>query len=153
MIHGRPFRISGVIFLLVLMGACATDRYDLSIEGHQFTVELADTPELRQRGLMDRRTLDPMAGMLFVFPESALRSFWMKDTLIPLSIAYIDERLTIREIHDMEPLSLVPVPSRFPAMFALEVNQGVFEQLGIGPGDRLRPSPALARRLSDAPSM
>ncbi len=101
---------------------------------HLFTVELARTPEEREQGLMFRQSLGADAGMLFVFDESAIRSFWMKNTTIPLSIAYIDATGRILEIHDMEPLSLEPVRSRYPARYALEVNRGRFVEVGIAPG-------------------
>jgi uncharacterized membrane protein (UPF0127 family) len=83
---------------------------------------------------MNRDELAPGRGLLFVFPEAAPRSFWMKNTRIPLSIAYINSRGEILEIRDMEPLSLDPVPSRYPAKYALEVNRGRFGQLGITAG-------------------
>lgn len=86
---------------------------------------------------MHREELDPNAGMLFVFDSEELRSFWMKNTPLPLSIAFIDGDGRILEIYDMEPFSLAPVPSRFPARYALEVNQGRFSELEIRPGDRV----------------
>ncbi len=138
------------LFSLLLTGivaSCIADEYRLTVDGHEFVIEVADTPETRRRGLMERRELSRDAGMLFVFPDSAPRSFWMKNTVIPLSIAYIDENLVIREIYDMEPLSLVPVASRTSARFALEVNQGVFADLGIVPGDRLQLSARLRDRV------
>lgn len=137
--------IAAMLFTL----ACDAEqeRYELRIAGATLEVEVVDTPEGRAQGLMDRTELDERHGMLFVFEESAPRSFWMKDTPLPLSIAYIDERLVIREIHDMEPFSLEPVRSRYPARYALEVNQGAFDRLGIGVGDRILPSQALRDRL------
>ena len=106
----------------------------LDVGSHSFEVEIADDPDERETGLMGRDELAVNNGMLFVFPDAALRSFWMKNTLIPLSIAYINSRGEILEIHDMEPKSLQPVRSRYPAKYALEVNQGRFDQLGIAPG-------------------
>lgn len=136
-----------VVLLMMLAGCAAAERYDLSISGVVFQVEVVDTPETRQTGLMNRDELARTLGMLFVFEETDYRSFWMKDTRIPLSIAYIDDRLVIREIHDMEPFSLEPVPSRYPARYALEVNQGVFREFGIEVGDRLVLSDALRERI------
>ncbi|MFW5688729.1 MAG: DUF192 domain-containing protein [Spirochaetota bacterium] len=142
-----------ILLLLLLSGVLASgcsqsqERYGLTIAGQEFLVEVADEPDTRQRGLMERRELDERHGMLFVFPSSEPRSFWMKNTYIPLSIAYIDARFVIREIHDMEPLSLEPVRSRFPAKYALEVNQGAFDRLGIEAGDRLVLSDELRERL------
>ena len=145
-------RFVGLASILVIFVGCAAQaqRYDLSISGVTFEVEVVDTAETRQTGLMDREELGERHGMLFVFEESELRSFWMKDTSIPLSIAYIDASLIIREIHDMEPFSLEPVPSRTAARYALEVNQGAFGELGIAVGDRLVPSEPLAERIDRA---
>ena len=98
-------------------------------------VEIADTDDERQTGLMGRTALAADAGMLFVFGQEQPLSFWMKNTLIPLSIAYIDDRGTIVDIQDMEPLDETSHPSAAPARYALEVNQGFFEEHGIRVGD------------------
>jgi uncharacterized membrane protein (UPF0127 family) len=86
---------------------------------------------------MERTELDEDAGMLFVFPQEQPRSFWMRNTLIPLSIAYIDSDGRIVDIKDMQPLDETPVPSAEPAQYALEVNQGFFEARGIEVGNTL----------------
>ncbi len=96
--------------------------------------EVARTPEEREEGLMYRTELAPGRGMLFVFPDLQTRSFWMKDTLIPLDIAYIDENLRITDIQAMEPRTEDLHPSARPAMFALEVPQGWFAEQGIEAG-------------------
>jgi hypothetical protein len=101
-------------------------------------VELARTPEEREQGLMYRETLEKGRGMLFVFPDSQVRSFWMRNTLIPLDIAYIDENLTIIDIQAMEPQTEDPHPSARPAMFALEVPLGWFQEMGIRAGSRAK---------------
>ncbi len=98
-------------------------------------VEIADTNEERQTGLMGRTALAEDAGMLFVFDTEQQLSFWMKDTLIPLSIAFIDSEGRIVDIQDMQPLDETPHPSAAPAQYALEVNQGFFEARGIQVGD------------------
>lgn len=127
-----------VVSIVFLFSSCTDDStIRLDVGGRVFRVEIADTPEERQRGLMYRDSLGEDEGMLFVFPDEELRSFWMKNTAIPLSIAYIDAGGTIREIYDMEPFSLAPVPSRYPAKYALEVNRGRFAAYGIEPGDRV----------------
>jgi len=137
-----------VCFALVSLVSCTEGAtYPITIAGEELSVEVVDTDETRARGLMDREELADRHGMLFVFPDSEPRAFWMKNTLIPLSIAYLDEKWTIREIHDMEPLSLEPVPSRAPARYALEVNQGEFDRLGIVVGDRVVLSEQIRRRL------
>ena len=98
-------------------------------------VEVADTEEERQMGLMGRDALAEDAGMLFVFDAEQQLSFWMKDTLIPLSIAYIDSEGRIVDIQDMQPLDETPHLSAAPAQYALEVNQGFFGDRGIQVGD------------------
>lgn len=141
----------GVIFALLViagMSGCADgDLYRLSIGSTELDIEVADTEETRAQGLMFRESVPESQGMLFVFEESAVRAFYMRNTSVPLSIAYIDERLVIREIHDMESSSLERVFSRNPVMYALEVNQGAFERWGISVGDRLMLSDALENRI------
>lgn len=98
-------------------------------------VEIADDDAERARGLMERTALGENRGMLFVFEREQTLSFWMKDTLIPLSIAYIDAEGQIVDIQDMEPLDTTPHPSAGPARYALEVNQGFFRERDIEVGD------------------
>lgn len=101
----------------------------------ELEVEIADEPAEQQRGLMERTELAEDAGMLFVFEQEQELSFWMKDTLIPLSVAYIDSDGRIVDIQDMEPLDTTSHPSAEPARYALEVNQGFYEERGIEVGD------------------
>ena len=96
--------------------------------------EVADTDALRTKGLSGRQTLEPGYGMLFVFDEPQAVRFWMKDTLVPLSIAFIKEDGTIVQIEDMQPNDLRIVQSREPVKYALEVRQGWFKERGLGPG-------------------
>lgn len=110
----------------------------LTINGHALQVELATTPAQRAQGLMFRTDLAENVGMLFVFPDDAPRSFWMQNTPLPLSIAFIDAEGRIVNIADMQPFDDRTLhPSDGPARYALEVNQGWFAQRGIGPGDRV----------------
>jgi len=101
----------------------------------ELEVEIADDDRERQRGLMERTELAENAGMLFVFEQEQQLSFWMKNTLIPLSVAYIDSDGRIIDIQDMEPLDTTSHPSAEPARYALEVNQGFYEERGIEVGD------------------
>lgn len=106
----------------------------------ELRVEVADTPERRARGLMGRRYLDEEAGMLFVFPEPTHGAFWMKDTLIPLSIAFLGEEGEITAILDMEPCAAEPCPRYRPPspyVAALEVRRGWFRRHGVAVGDRV----------------
>jgi len=100
--------------------------------------EVARTPEEREQGLMFRESLEEGRGMLFIFPDAQTRSFWMRNTLIPLDIAYIDENLRIVDIQAMTPQTEDPHPSAEPAMFALEVPQGWFRERGIDVGSAAR---------------
>ncbi len=129
-------------FLLLVASACGEteaedDLHPLSVGDHTFYVEIAQTSDERAQGLMNRDSLPDDHGMLFVFDRDQRLSFWMKDTSIPLSIAYIARDGTIREIHDMEPFSLEPVRSTRSVRYALEVNRGAFEEAGIEIGDRV----------------
>jgi uncharacterized membrane protein (UPF0127 family) len=99
-------------------------------------VEIADTPAKQEAGLMGRTALAADAGMLFVFDRDQPLSFWMKDTLIPLSIAFINSEGLIVDIQDMQPLDETPHDSAAPAKYALEVNQGFFAANGIQVGDQ-----------------
>ena len=99
-------------------------------------VEIADTPAERETGLMGRSALAADSGMLFVFDQDQPLSFWMKDTLIPLSIAFINSKGIIVDIQDMQPLDETPHHSVAPAKYALEVNQGFFAAQGIQVGDQ-----------------
>ena len=143
----RPKR--GFVFLLLLpltvLLSCEADDSPVSglptaeirLGGTSITVEVAATPESRRQGLMNREELPRDRGMLFVFPDSDYRSFWMKDTSIPLSLAYMREDGAITGIHDLEPFSLESVDSRAEVKYALELNRGTFERLGVGAGDRV----------------
>jgi len=101
-------------------------------------VEVADDAAERQRGLMGRTALGEDKGMLFVFDGEQELSFWMKGTLIPLSVAYMDSEGRIVDIQDMKPLDDKPphYASAEPAQYALEVNQGFFDERGFEVGDR-----------------
>lgn len=101
------------------------------------TVEIATTPEQRERGLMYRQSLPNDHGMYFVFEKEDWLSFYMKDTRIPLTIAFISTDGIIQSIEDMTPLDEQPVHSSSPARFALEVNRGWFEENGIRQRDRV----------------
>ena len=103
-------------------------------------VEIADGPFEQQRGLMYRTSLGEDRGMLFVFQREQQLSFWMKNTRIPLSIAYIDSKGRITDILDMKPLDDKPphYVSSEPVQYALEVNQGFFDEHGVKVGDIAR---------------
>jgi uncharacterized protein len=156
----RPLSVLLVLPLLALAaGACngqdetlppmgdnAEDGRALPPRGHAWVVigndtvlaEVADTPEARERGLMFRTELEDGHGMLFVFRDEDIRAFWMRNTYLPLDIAYLDRTQRIVDIQAMEPHVEELYESTRPAMFALEVPQGWFEGQGIGVGDQVR---------------
>jgi uncharacterized membrane protein (UPF0127 family) len=105
--------------------------------GQKITVcaELARTMDQQARGLMFRKTLQDGDGMLFVYTHDEMLSFWMKNTIIPLSIAFINHEGRIIDIFDMRPQSTISVKSTRSARYALETPQGFFERSGIAVGD------------------
>ncbi len=111
---------------------------NLSINGHTIKAEVASTVESRMRGLMHREKLGKQDGMLFVFDEVGYHSMWMKNTLIPLSIAFIDEQGRIINIMDMEPHAEILHSATGPARYALETNVGWFKTRNIGPGTAVK---------------
>lgn len=111
----------------------------MEVNGIRLTVELAEKPKERSLGLMYRKSLPENMGMLFIYKRPAVMNFWMKNTYIPLSIAYIDTAGYIIAILKMEPLNTEKIyTSPAPAVWALEVNQGWFERNGVKVGDRIR---------------
>lgn len=129
-----------IIVIIVFSVSCQRIKMTtttLSINGRPLTVEIARTRKQRVRGLMHREELDWNRGMLFIFEEEKVLSFWMKNTKIPLSIAYLDSEGKVTDIFNMEPYSLQPVTSRFECKYALEVNLGFFRESGLLVGDRI----------------
>lgn len=106
----------------------------LRIGQHSFQAELAATPRERERGLMGRTRLAPDGAMLFVFDAPGRHCFWMRNTPLPLSIAFIDDRGRISSLADMQPYSDAVHCPATAVRYALEVEQGGFRQRGIGPG-------------------
>ena len=121
-------------------------------------VKLAITPAQQRQGLMNVQGMPPTKlpedeGMLFIYRREEILSFWMKNTTLPLSIAFIDKCGYITEIRDMEPAGLDSVRSAKPAMFALEVNQGWFTKNNIKIGDKVKFSFGRIIRISIQPKM
>ncbi len=163
----------GLLALAVLAGACtsparssgeeATDETGLPVVTFTtaagatvpLAVEVADTDELRTCGLMHRPSLPAEQGMLFVFEQDVQVGFWMRNTLIPLSIAYIDTDGRIVDILEMEPLppgapAVIYTP-RGPYRYAVEANTGWFTRQGLAPGDRADLTMAIERGSADQP--
>jgi len=113
---------------------------------HAIRAEVANSMESRMQGLMYRKDMPQGAGMVFVFEENAAHCMWMKNTLIPLSVAFIDQAGTIINIADMQPHSEQSHCASRPARYALEMNKGWFAERGIKPGARLGGLEKLAPR-------
>jgi len=111
---------------------------ELSAGMHRIRAELASTFPDRMQGLMYRERLAQNSGMLFVFDASEVQCMWMKNTRIPLSVAFVDETATIINIEDMQPHTEVSHCSKRPARYALEMERGWFAARGIQPGAKLR---------------
>jgi len=109
----------------------------LVIKGNKVNVEIAITSLQQSCGLMFRTSLEKDSGMLFFYKESKVLSFWMKDTNIPLTIAFIDEKGVIVDLHDLKPKNLTPVESRGKVKYALEMNKGWFKNKKIKVGDKV----------------
>lgn len=132
-----------ILLLALLPAADAPDRACSVVIVNQLNervslrAEIADTEEKRNRGLMFRTALGVGEGMIFIFEENGFLNFWMKNTYIPLSIAYINEYGIINEIYDMKPRDASLVASRMQARYALEVNRGWFRKNRISRGCRI----------------
>lgn len=130
------FILLGIIFFL----RCQSDTpvtYKLTINGKSIRAELADNEQSRMQGLKYRTSLAPDRGMLFAYPDERILNFWMKDTPIPLSIAFVKSDGSILETRDMEPLSLESITSSAPVQYALETNRGWFKDNRIKTGDKI----------------
>ena len=110
----------------------------LSVGIYRIDAEVAQTPDERSIGLMFRRTMGDSEGMLFAFEEPAVQCFWMKNTLIPLAVAFIVDDGTIVNIDRMLPQTLDPHCSDKPVRYVLEMNDGWFGKRGIKAGSKLR---------------
>jgi uncharacterized membrane protein (UPF0127 family) len=117
----------------------------IRVGSHPVDAEVAQDPQQRALGLMFRFSLPADRGMLFVFPRAEPQGFWMRNTYIPLSIAYMDADGTILNIVDMAPHDERRHPSAGPALYALEMRKGWFAERGIGPGMRVTGLPPPAR--------
>ena len=127
--------------LLTQLAACANAEQVVELRGQRFQVELARTPNEQARGLMFRESLPADAGMLFIFQSEKPRSFWMKNTRIPLDILYFNSKLELvsaaRNARPCAVQACPPYPSEGPAMYVLEINGGLSGELGVTRGDEL----------------
>ena len=141
LIQGR--KIEGVALVLFLFWASVVHsqgllKIPLFVKDKEIRVEVAKAPEERAQGLMGRKQLGDSEGMFFIFETEDYHSFWMKNTLIPLSIAFIDKEGRILRITDMKPLTLDSHAPPKPVLYALEMKKGWFSVNGIKVGDIIR---------------
>jgi uncharacterized protein len=136
-------RVEKIIFILFLFWipivySESSFKIPLYIKDKEIWVEVARTPEERVKGLMGRKHMDKDGGMLFIFETEDYHGFWMKDTLIPLSIAFINKEGRIVKITEMKPLRLESHGPPEPVLYALEMNKGWFSHHAIKAGDVVR---------------
>ena len=129
--------LAALLLVVPILAVAADDAptRTLTIREHKLEVEVASTPETRAVGLMNRFSLRTDHGMLFVFEAPQPLAFYMKNTYVPLSIAFVDARGRILNIEDMRPLDESTHWSKGQALYAIEMRQGWFSSKGIGPGD------------------
>jgi uncharacterized membrane protein (UPF0127 family) len=104
---------------------------------HNIRAQVATTADQRATGLMHRREMAQHEGMLFVFEQPSVQCFWMKNTLLPLSIAFLADDGTVVNVREMQPRSLDSTCSDKPVRYVLEMNKGWFDKRGVKPGTRL----------------
>lgn len=136
-------RTERIFFILVFLSVSVAQsqslpKIPLYIHQKEIWVEVAKTPEERNHGLMGRKHLNKDEGMLFIFEAEDYHGFWMKDTLIPLSLAFIDKEGRIVWITEMKPQTLDSHVPPKPVLYALEMNKGWFSSRGIKAGDVVR---------------
>ena len=136
----KPTMVWCVCAFLIVVCSCQEDRLpavDLTVGAATVRAEVARTPLEKERGLMFRKSLGENEGMLFVYDSDQRLSFWMRNTYIPLSIAFISADGVITQIEDMRPLDERTVVSERSVRYALEANQGAFARWGAAVGDRV----------------
>lgn len=131
---------SSLAFSLILtlsQQISAAEFIEFRKDEHRLLAEVALTPSQRSRGLMWRKEMPENVGMLFILDPQPKQCFWMRNTYIPLTLAFLDDQFRILQLNDMQPLSEEMHCANTPAHFALEVNQGWFSRQGITVGDQL----------------
>jgi uncharacterized membrane protein (UPF0127 family) len=131
-------------FFLALIVLMPVIQPTVTHEGSQINVEIADSPDERQKGLMNRKKLSESSGMLFVYGKEGSRSFWMKNTSIPLDIIFLNSDMEVINIEEADPEPDVTVDSNYrdylserPAKYVLEINQNRSGEIGIKEGEKL----------------
>lgn len=139
------------LLLLAPFAGCASEGPWVELKGQRYVVEVADDHEERARGLMFRDKLEAGRGMLFVHDVEQPLAYWMKNTRIPLDILYFDEDLKLVSVSRGVPSCSLGdrcpnYPSRAPALYVLELNAGVADEIGVAAGDTLTLGPGIAER-------
>jgi uncharacterized membrane protein (UPF0127 family) len=131
-------KIFTLLLVLLLLAVAGCARESVTINGNVIKVEVADTQQEREQGLMFKEFLPENNGMLFIFDDDGTKGFWMRNTLIPLDMIFIDANLNIADIHQAEPCAsdVCPVYNS-KAKYVLEVNQGYSERHNIRLGDKV----------------
>ena len=138
--------VSGVALILAVLGGVASAQQgpqsglpEMVVRAGdcRLVLEKATTPEASQIGLMNRPSMEADRGMVFAIPEGRKAVFWMKNTLIPLDIAFLSEDWTVLSIKQMQPLDLTNVPGPDDTRIAVEVNEGRFAECGVAVGDQI----------------
>ena len=122
------------LLTLVAQAHAQAPRIELSASFHRIEAEVAANPPDRMQGLMNRRSMAANQGMLFVYPRAERHCMWMRNTFLPLSVAFLDDQGRIINIEDMTPLSEKSHCAAAAARFALEMNQGWFAAKGLKAG-------------------
>ncbi len=134
------FSIVAFLLFIAIFNIKQAQENFVIIKGKKIIIELADSEEERTKGLMFRTSLKENAGMLFTFDQPSTKSFWMKNTLIPLDMVFIDENKRIINIETAQPCAADPCQtymSKGPALYVLEVNAGFTEKNNIKTGDKV----------------
>jgi uncharacterized protein len=133
----RPFFLCTALFVGTLAQAQQMPRIELTAGFHRIEAEVAANNPDRMQGLMNRRSMGPNQGMLFVFPQAARHCMWMRNTFLPLSVAFLDDDGRIINIEDMAPQTETSHCAGAPARFALEMNLGWFAGKTLKAGQRI----------------
>lgn len=130
---------AAIALAALALAACSRTLPTIPVQigGVEFRIEVARTEEQKARGLMHRRSLGAQRGMIFVYEADEHLSFWMKNTTLPLDLAFLSRDGEILQVEELKPLSLKPVIAARAARYALELPAGSLRRLGVGPGDRV----------------
>ena len=133
--------ILGILLSINTVLSCSSgleERIEVIIGGESFLIEVARTEDQKRQGLMNRKSLGDREGMIFIYETDQHLAFWMKNTTIPLTLAYLSKDGQIMQIEELKPLSLKSVASERAVRYGLELSAGVLDELGVGVGDRVQ---------------